>query len=48
MTGLSNFKRVQNIIRERATNNKILTIISLTFASYYYLHHICIQILIIL
>ena len=33
MTGLSNFKRVQNIIRERATNNKILTIISLTFAS---------------
>ena len=33
MTGLSNFKRVQNIIRERATSNKILTIISLTFAS---------------
>ena len=33
MTGLSNFKRVQNIIRERTTNNKILTIISLTFAS---------------
>ena len=33
MTGLSNFKRVQNIIRERATNNKILTIISITFAS---------------
>ena len=33
MTGLSNFKRVQNIIRERATNNKILTLISLTFAS---------------
>ena len=32
MTGLSNFKRVQNIIRERATNNKILTLISLTFA----------------
>ena len=33
MTGLSNFKRVQNIIRERATSNKIVTIISLTFAS---------------
>ena len=32
MTGLSNFKRVQNIIRERATNNKVLTIISLIFA----------------
>jgi rod shape-determining protein MreC len=33
MTGLSNFKRVQNIIRERATNSKVLTIISLIFAS---------------
>ena len=31
MTGLSNFKRVQTIIREKAFNNKILTIISLIF-----------------
>ena len=33
MTGLSNFKRVRTIIREKASNNKILTIISLIFAS---------------
>jgi rod shape-determining protein MreC len=33
MTGLSNFKRVQTIIREKASNNKILTIISLIFAT---------------
>tara|TARA_B110000238_G_C16100125_1_gene427887 strand:- start:878 stop:1756 length:879 start_codon:yes stop_codon:yes gene_type:complete len=33
MTGLSNFKRVQSIIREKTSNNKILTIISLIFAS---------------
>ena len=32
MTGLSNYKRVQNAIRDKATNNKILTIISLMFA----------------
>ena len=32
MTGLSNFKRVQTIIRDKANNNKILTIISLMFA----------------
>jgi len=32
MTGLSNFKRVQNIIREKAHSAKILTIMSLTFA----------------
>ena len=32
MTGLSNFKRVQTIIREKASNNKILSIISLIFA----------------
>ena len=33
MTGLSNFKRVRAIIREKASNNKILTIISLIFAA---------------
>jgi rod shape-determining protein MreC len=33
MTGLSNFKRVRSIIREKASNNKILTIISLIFAT---------------
>ena len=33
MTGLSNFKRVQTIIREKASNNKIITIISLIFAT---------------
>ena len=33
MTGLSNFKRVQAIIREKASNNKILTIFSLIFAT---------------
>jgi len=33
MTGLSNFKRVQSIIREKTSNNKLLTIISLIFAS---------------
>ena len=33
MTGLSNFKRVQSIIREKASNNKLSTIISLIFAS---------------
>jgi rod shape-determining protein MreC len=33
MTGLSNFKRVRTIIREKASNNKTLTVISLIFAS---------------
>ncbi|MDB9762447.1 rod shape-determining protein MreC [Alphaproteobacteria bacterium] len=33
MTGLSNFKRVRSIIGEKASNNKILTIISLFFAT---------------
>ena len=32
MTGLSNYKRMQNIIRDKANNNKVLTIISLFFA----------------
>ena len=33
MTGLSNFKRVRTIIREKASNKKTLTIISLIFAT---------------
>jgi rod shape-determining protein MreC len=32
MTGLSNYKRVQKVIRDKANNNKILTFISLLFA----------------
>ncbi len=32
MTGLSNYKRVQKVIRNKAINNKILTFISLLFA----------------
>jgi rod shape-determining protein MreC len=32
MTGLSNYKRVQKVIRDKAINNKVLTFISLLFA----------------
>ena len=32
MTRISNFKRVQSIIRERTSNNKLLTILSFVFA----------------
>ena len=32
MSGISNFKRVQSIIRERTSNNKLITILSFLFA----------------